>query len=305
MHPLQHELEEELEKLSSTLSLRRLRTPYWIVVETANRVARKREEFLKAVAQGLVPPESPPALRGARKRRYPTLLGLDPPEDEEMMLALLESMGDAPVVDDLWVKDARGRHANLAALFDWPQEASSDSDDEEDAIASQVLGVCSREGCKRARVRNPRTRQLQEFCSLKCQRLHRSGEVQQAPYESDFWMDLLVALEMSRLQMIQDQNRLDGKETDTSDEQTGACGSGMSSSPQSNVEGSAAEINAKGSASSPSRRRTMSDGSRAEGPTPLPGLLALRNLSAVASDGRHKVDKDLFRARTKVDGGEL
>ncbi|CAN8005523.1 unnamed protein product [Ixodes hexagonus] len=171
------DLEEASGKLSGMLSWQHLRCPRHTLVEAADRVARKRLELLRAVAQGLVPPESPPrAPRGVRKRPYPTLLGLDPPEDEQVLLALLESVGDAPL-DDPWVKDVRGCHANVAALFDWPPENDSNSDsgdeDEENPL-TQVLGVCSREGCNRPRARNPRTRQMHEHCSFKCHRLDRS-----------------------------------------------------------------------------------------------------------------------------------
>lgn len=79
--PLQHDLEEATKVLSDMLSSPRLRVSHRTIVESAERVLRKREEFLKAIARGLVPPETPPSTRRTRRRRYPTVFGLDPPED--------------------------------------------------------------------------------------------------------------------------------------------------------------------------------------------------------------------------------
>lgn len=47
-----------------------LRTPKAVIIQTTNLSRRKRHEFVRAVAQGLIPPETPPALRKAKKRRY-------------------------------------------------------------------------------------------------------------------------------------------------------------------------------------------------------------------------------------------
>lgn len=40
-----------------------LRTPRSAVVDMTLKVRRKRHEFMRAVSKGLIPPETPPALR--------------------------------------------------------------------------------------------------------------------------------------------------------------------------------------------------------------------------------------------------
>jgi ankyrin repeat/IBR domain-containing protein 1 len=47
-----------------------LRTPRKRIIEQAQIVQRKRQEFLTAIAKGLVPPETPPGLRKQRRRKY-------------------------------------------------------------------------------------------------------------------------------------------------------------------------------------------------------------------------------------------
>lgn len=45
-----------------------LRTPKSVIVQTSALARRKRHEFVRAVAQGLIPPETPPMQRKKRKR---------------------------------------------------------------------------------------------------------------------------------------------------------------------------------------------------------------------------------------------
>lgn len=47
-----------------------LRTPKAVIIQTTSLARRKRHEFVRAVAQGLIPPETPPLQRKSRKRRY-------------------------------------------------------------------------------------------------------------------------------------------------------------------------------------------------------------------------------------------
>lgn len=47
-----------------------LRTPKTVIIQTTSLARRKRHEFVRAVAQGLIPPETPPLQRKSRKRRY-------------------------------------------------------------------------------------------------------------------------------------------------------------------------------------------------------------------------------------------
>ena len=73
------------------------------------------------------------------------------------------------------------------------------------ALTVSLLGVCEREGCGRPRARNPRTGKVHPFCSLRCNRFEGSGQPIAAVTTTDFAMDLVIALEMSRLQLIEDQ----------------------------------------------------------------------------------------------------
>ncbi|XP_065294632.1 ankyrin repeat and IBR domain-containing protein 1-like isoform X1 [Dermacentor albipictus] len=316
---LQHDLEEATKVLSDMLSSPRLRVSHRTIVESAERVLRKREEFLKAIARGLVPPETPPSTRRTRRRRYPTVFGLDPPEDEQLMLALLESIGDGPMAEP-WVKDARGCHANLAALFDWPRDpsttgsSSSDTDDEDRKSALiRAVGVCSREGCTRPRARNPRTQKLHEYCSLRCQTKHSNQELQQGRHEIDFSMDLMIALELSRMQMIEDQRRFEcgcNSEPPVNDAASAVplqstrpsspapcCSSGdehLALSPAHSSTSDSSHITA-----SPSRKAQASPTSGAEGQSEPPRVFETKNLASNLPDGSHKLEKDLFRPGAK------
>lgn len=60
---MQNELEETTEKLSEIIARPYLRTPKAVIVQTTALTRRKRHEFVRAVAKGLVPPETPPSLR--------------------------------------------------------------------------------------------------------------------------------------------------------------------------------------------------------------------------------------------------
>jgi ankyrin repeat/IBR domain-containing protein 1 len=66
---MQNELEEVTEKLSEMIARPYLRTPKAVIVQTTALARRKRHEFVRAVAQGLIPPETPPTQR-KRKRKY-------------------------------------------------------------------------------------------------------------------------------------------------------------------------------------------------------------------------------------------
>ncbi|CAH0550555.1 unnamed protein product, partial [Brassicogethes aeneus] len=66
---MQNELEEVTEKLSEMVARPYLRTPKTVIVQTSALARRKRHEFVRAVAQGLIPPETPPSFR-RRRRKY-------------------------------------------------------------------------------------------------------------------------------------------------------------------------------------------------------------------------------------------
>ncbi|KAK7074772.1 hypothetical protein SK128_016872 [Halocaridina rubra] len=125
----------------------------------------------------------------------------------------VEAMGRVLDPSQPWVKDSRGRHTNLAALLDWPD---LDSDEEESslnqALTLTLLGKCTRKSCPRPRARNPRTGAIHDYCSLRCAQqakyLPEQGDSEPSSWEGcDSSMELLIALEMSRLQMIEDEAR--------------------------------------------------------------------------------------------------
>lgn len=64
----QNELEEVTEKLSEMIARPYLRTPKSVIVQTTALARRKRHEFVRAVAQGLIPAETPPMQRKKRRR---------------------------------------------------------------------------------------------------------------------------------------------------------------------------------------------------------------------------------------------
>ncbi|KRT83690.1 hypothetical protein AMK59_3297 [Oryctes borbonicus] len=145
---MQNELEEVTEKLSEMIARPYLRTPKAVIVQTTNLARRKRHEFVRAVAQGLIPPETPPTQRKAKKRRY---------LDTELSQT------------SAWLRDCQ-----------WPEY---DSDLEE----GEYKPFLQSDG-------SPRDHQ----CGAKCNNLDCRAR-------ADYNMELVIALEMSRLQMIEDR----------------------------------------------------------------------------------------------------
>ncbi|KAB0801262.1 hypothetical protein PPYR_02047 [Photinus pyralis] len=175
---MQNELEEVTEKLSEMIARPYLRTPKSVIIQTSNLARRKRHEFVRAVAQGLIPAETPPVQRKQRKRKY-----IDGKK-------LSHSYSEAST----WLKNA-----------EWPDY---DSEDDEDIISrSHSRG-------------SPVGKDHQ--CTLQCnwKNCGRFG------LSSDYNVELIIALEMSRLQMIED--RMKQAITITPD--------ASSSAPNSNVE---------------------------------------------------------------------
>lgn len=85
-HIPQNELEEVTEKLSEMVARQYLVTPRRQIIATTLLARRRRHKFVRAVSRGLLPPETPPALRRVRKRRLPGLVGMDPPDDVSLLL---------------------------------------------------------------------------------------------------------------------------------------------------------------------------------------------------------------------------
>ncbi|XP_052236052.1 ankyrin repeat and IBR domain-containing protein 1-like [Dreissena polymorpha] len=207
---MQTELEECTEILSQMVNRLYLRTPRKKIIEQAQLCHRKRHDFLTAISKGLVPPETPPGLR-KKRRRY----SMDV-DDEDMRKAILASIEDFDP-ENPWIVDASGRHTNIAAILDWP---SDDSDDETPSRANKAMSMmdpmpemCTRECCARPCAKNPRTGEYHKFCSLRCSRMHKQ-RLDDEPLPSmsemhmDERMDILRALEMSRIQFLQDQGIL-------------------------------------------------------------------------------------------------
>lgn len=64
-----------------------LRTPRPFIIDMTQKVRRKRREFVLAVSKGMIPPETPPALRRRiHRRRFPGVMGLDPVENVSIFL---------------------------------------------------------------------------------------------------------------------------------------------------------------------------------------------------------------------------
>nr|CAI5842726.1 unnamed protein product [Callosobruchus analis] len=148
---MQNELEEVTEKLSEMIARPYLRTPKSVIMQTTALARRKRHEFVRAVSQGLIPPETPPMQR-KRKRRYFN-------SDLSQTCA--------------WLKEC-----------EWPEY---DTDEETD-LSITHKSVPYTYGSP--------TKDHDHQCGLLCSR---------SCGRSDYNMELIIALEMSRLQMIEDR----------------------------------------------------------------------------------------------------
>lgn len=84
------------------------------------------------------------------------------------------------------------------------------------SLTVSLLGVCDRVGCGKARARNPRTGEFHSFCSLRCSRYESFSQPSVLTATADFTMDLVIALEMSRLQLIEDEVRKQHREQSAS-----------------------------------------------------------------------------------------
>lgn len=105
-----------------------------------------------------------------------------------------------------WVKDSRGRHHNLLAILDWPEEEGSDEDSKTPASPTENYdSLCDRKHCTKPRARNPRTGELHLYCSPNCQYLDNAMEESaESTGARQYNVDLMIALQMSRIQLLQD-----------------------------------------------------------------------------------------------------
>ncbi|XP_050293473.1 ankyrin repeat and IBR domain-containing protein 1-like [Anthonomus grandis grandis] len=166
---MQNELEEITEKLSEMIARPYLRTPKAVIVQTSTLTRRKRHEFVRAVAQGLIPPETPPTLR-KRKRKLVSNLHCSTHIPEVHVSFPQNDLEDTST----WIKDC-----------DWPGDY--DTDEETD------LSVTLKRMISRSPIR-------EHECGLLC-------SSQGCGTRPDYNVELIIALEMSRLQMIEDQVR--------------------------------------------------------------------------------------------------
>ncbi|XP_025835160.1 ankyrin repeat and IBR domain-containing protein 1-like, partial [Agrilus planipennis] len=145
-----NELEEVAEKLSEMIARPYLRTPKSVIIQTTALARRKRHEFVRAVAQGLVPPETPPSQRKVKKAKY-------------------HNIDYSPGTP--WKKNCNwtsfGSEEDLQNLETSIQEIDLQAPDHQ--------------------------------CGLRCNRYNCSK------IGSDYNVELVIALEMSRLQMIEDR----------------------------------------------------------------------------------------------------
>ncbi|GAU90593.1 hypothetical protein RvY_02991 [Ramazzottius varieornatus] len=237
---MQTELETAVDKLDQMISVRYLRTCKEDVLRATRLVRRKRHEFVVAVSKGLIIPETPPSIRKKRKRHLPGLFGMDF-DDVVLQEGNSASGTDLPMLDgkNAWVIDKRGRHANVAALYDWPEY--EENEDVASFFATSVYGTvegntCARPGCSRPCVRNPRTEIFHRHCSYRCNKLHESLARETASALIDdqepststtsgerasHKLDLLIAMELSRLQMQRDlENRASSFSSSSSGEES-------------------------------------------------------------------------------------
>ncbi|KAF5282513.1 hypothetical protein FQA39_LY04920 [Lamprigera yunnana] len=155
---MQNELEEVTEKLSEMIARPYLRTPKSAIMQTSALARRKRHEFVRAVAQGLIPPETPPIQRKPQKQNSANVRRLGCPYSEASS----------------WLR-----------CSEWDDY---DSDENTKDVASNSKSRDS-----------PNSKEHQ--CGLHCNLKNCGGY----GLSSDYNMELIIALEMSRLQMIEDR----------------------------------------------------------------------------------------------------
>lgn len=190
---MQNELEEVTEKLSEQIARPYLRTPRSLIIQTTALVRRKRHEFVRAVNKGLVPPETPPILRKNRKRRFPGIIP-DILNDKDLSQAIAASLREMDPNDSL-TQEILNNHVVHPPDYD--------SDDEEMSNpAAAPMALCARFGCVRPCARNTRTQSFHMYCSLRCSRAAKGTT---SSGGDAYNIDLVIALEMSRLQMIEDE----------------------------------------------------------------------------------------------------
>ncbi|XP_050544960.1 ankyrin repeat and IBR domain-containing protein 1-like isoform X2 [Daktulosphaira vitifoliae] len=209
---MQNEVEDVTEKLAGMVLRQYLCNPRSAIINTTCILRRKRHEFINAISDGSISLEIMQTLpQNSNKTKSNSI-------SQKHMNAtakdlLKKAIGDSIQIDpdNPWIIDSKGRHRNLTAILDWPESCSDEEEETEldRALAVSVFGQCKMENCNKARVRNPRTSKFHEYCSLRCKNSHKTlleeaKKEKRTSIVGTFAMDLIVALEMSRLQMIKD-----------------------------------------------------------------------------------------------------
>ncbi|XP_002734676.1 ankyrin repeat and IBR domain-containing protein 1-like [Saccoglossus kowalevskii] len=231
---MQTELEEATETLSQMVARPYLRTPRYKIIQSAQLVQRKRHEFLSAVSKGLIPPEETPPLLRRKQFARKNIFNFENDEDgDALRQAIAASLQDMPPGGDGWMMDKTGRHNNIPLLYEYLGFDSEESDDLSPPGAADVglskefdelsltdvaeSGVCLKPGCGKPRAKNRKSGAVHEYCGLKCMRQDRLSRVESdsPPYceeentINNDQIDLLRALEMSRLLLMEQTEQLD------------------------------------------------------------------------------------------------
>ncbi|XP_050420875.1 ankyrin repeat and IBR domain-containing protein 1-like [Adelges cooleyi] len=211
---MQNEVEEVTEKLAGMVLRQYICNPRSAIINTTSVLRRKRHEFINAISDGSISLESmQSAPQNITNTKNKSSLLQQKHSTSSAMDLMKKAIGDSIQIDpdNPWIVDSNGRHRNLTAILDWPESCSDEEEETEldRALAVSVFGQCKMEQCNKARVRNPRTSKFHEYCSLRCKNSHKTlleeeKKEKRTSIVGTFAMDLIVALEMSRLQMIKD-----------------------------------------------------------------------------------------------------
>ncbi|XP_046384955.1 uncharacterized protein LOC124155281 [Ischnura elegans] len=199
---MQNELEEVTEKLSETLARPYLRTPRGVIIQTSALTRRRRREFVRAVSRGLVPPETPPPTRHISEGMVPRIPG--PSEDECETERLVSILGRCARIG---CARPRARNPRTGAIHShcslWCSQADTVISRARAGTTSSIImegsGTSHGGGVG---ILPPPILGRQRTGSGPLPLPHM-----QAPPAGDYNADLVIALEMSRLQMIEDETR--------------------------------------------------------------------------------------------------
>ncbi|CAH0386783.1 unnamed protein product [Bemisia tabaci] len=192
---MQNELEEVTERLSGLVARPYLRTPRAAIVQTASLARQKRHEFTRAVSKGLIPPDiSPPATHKRRKHRLVTVSsGLNVDELKESLRELKSKKS--------WLREMSGAHNDLT-IYHFLEDSEEEG---EQTSIDAVQKKCKWIGCQQVLSANHQSANFSDYCSLVCAQYDTNGSSLINNGRAKYNMDMMIAIEMSHLQMIEDQ----------------------------------------------------------------------------------------------------